>query len=125
MIFSEEKCRAAGMEPQQHQLLLALKGLPRGTRPTIRALADRLQLKHHTVVGLLDRLARRNLVARRKSDADGREILVQLTLSGERVLRRLAEAHQAELRTAGPALVQSLEAIVARQRPSIADRGRK
>lgn len=112
MTFSEERCRAAGLEPQQHQLLLSLKGLPEGQRPTIRTLAERLQLKHHTVVGLLDRLARRKLVVRQKSETDGREILIRMTLNGERMIRRLSEAHQAELRMAGPALVRALEAIV-------------
>jgi len=112
--FSEEKARALGMAPQQHQLLLALKGLPSDRRPTIRVLAERLLLRHHTVVGLVDRLVARKLVTRRKSDADGREILVELTLDGEQVLRRLTEAHRAELATAGPALVRALEGIVGR-----------
>jgi hypothetical protein len=44
------------MESQQHQLLLALKGLPRGIKPTISALAERMQLQHHNTVGLVDRL---------------------------------------------------------------------
>jgi DNA-binding MarR family transcriptional regulator len=113
------------MEPQQHQLLLALKGLPEGQRPTIRALAERLQLKHHTVVGLLDRLARGDLVVRHKSATDAREVLVQMTLNGERVLRRLSEAHQSELRTAGPALVRALEAIVSKPRSRAVDRRRR
>jgi DNA-binding MarR family transcriptional regulator len=111
-MFSEEKARGAGIEPQQHQLLLALKGLPNGERPTIRVLASRLLLKHHTVVELLDRLVSRKLVVRQKSDADGREILVKLTLDGERVLRSLAAVHHSELRDAGPALVRALEAVV-------------
>jgi DNA-binding MarR family transcriptional regulator len=112
LTFSEEKARGAGIEPQQHQLLLALKGLPESERPTIRVLAARLLLKHHTVVELVDRLADRKLVVRQKSDADGREILVKPTLEGERILRRLAVAHQSELREAGPALVRALEGVV-------------
>lgn len=116
MVFSEEQSRAAGLEPQQHQLLLALKGIPDGQRPTIRALAERLQLKHHTVVGLVDRLVRRRLVVRRKSDTDAREALIEMTLNGQRILRRLSEVHEAELRTAGPALVRVLETIVTTNR---------
>ncbi len=112
LTFSEEKARGAGIEPQQHQLLLALKGLPEGERPTIRVLAARLLLKHHTVVELVDRLVGRKLVVRQKSDADGREILVKLTFDGERILRRLAVAHQSELRDRGPALVRALEGVV-------------
>lgn len=116
LAFSEEKARAAGVEPQQHQLLLALKGLPQGQRPTLRVLAERLRLKHHTVVGLVDRLVARKLVVRRKSPVDGREILVETTLAGERLLHVLSEAHRDELRAAGPELVRALEAIVGRAR---------
>ncbi len=60
MRFSENAAQQAGMEPQQHQLLLALKGLPRGMKPTINALAERLQLQHHSTVGLVDRLVERD-----------------------------------------------------------------
>lgn len=112
LLFSEQKARDAGIEPQQHQLLLALKGLPEGKRPTLGVLADRLQLKHHTVVGLADRLVRRKLVVRRKSPEDGREILLEATAGGERLLERLSEAHRAELSAAAPALVRALEALI-------------
>jgi DNA-binding MarR family transcriptional regulator len=117
LIFSEAIAREAGIEPQQHQLLLALRGLPEGARPNIRVLAERLQLKHHTVVGLVDRLVRRKLVTREKSDVDRREILVRVSPTGERLLESLSEAHRSELATRGPALVRALEAIVARTPP--------
>lgn len=112
LVFSEEKARAAGIEPQQHQLLLALKGLPEGERPTVGALAARLEVRHHTIVGLLDRLAERGLIVRRKSPTDAREILVSTTLAGERILRRLSRVHQEELQMAGPALVAALKDIL-------------
>src|ERR1041385_5546584 len=67
---SEEAARAAGLEPQQHQLLLAVKGVPAGQAPTIAWVAERLQLKHHSVVGLVDRLVRRQLIVRRRDPAD-------------------------------------------------------
>jgi len=118
MTFSEQEARAAGLEPQQHQLLLAVKGLPEGARPNVSTLAERLKLRHHTVVGLVDRLVSAKLVLRRPSSADGREILVELTTKGERVLRSLSVSHQAELRSAAPALLASLEAIVGQQRTS-------
>jgi DNA-binding MarR family transcriptional regulator len=123
--FSEENARAAGVEPQQHQLLLALKGLPEGQRPTMRALADRLRLKHHTVVGLVDRLEARNLVVRRKSEVDGREILIETTLEGERLLRKLTDVHMTELAVAGPALVRALEAIVGKPRRARTRKGQR
>jgi DNA-binding MarR family transcriptional regulator len=112
LTFSEREARAAGLEPQHHQLLLAVKGLPVGMRPTIRVLAERLGLRHHTVVGLVNRLVLADLVTRRASDVDGREILVRITARGERTLRSLSLSHRAELETAGPALVHALEAIL-------------
>jgi DNA-binding MarR family transcriptional regulator len=115
LTFSEQEARTAGLEPQQHQLLLAVKGLPEGARPTVSTLAERLRLRHHTVVGLIDRLTAAKLAVRRPSKHDGREILVELTPKGERVLRGLAVSHQAELRSAAPALLAALEAIVGQQ----------
>jgi DNA-binding MarR family transcriptional regulator len=112
LTFSEQEARAAGLEPQQHQVLLAVKGLPEGARPTVSTLAERLRLRHHTVVGLVDRLVAAKLAARRPSKVDGREILVELTPRGERMLRGLSMLHQAELRNAAPALLTALESII-------------
>jgi DNA-binding MarR family transcriptional regulator len=117
LTFSEREARDAGMEPQQHQLLLALKGLPEGHRPTIGVLAERLQLRHHTVVGLVDRLTTAKLAGRHASDADGREILVRITPRGEKALRALSLSHQAEVESAGPALVSALQALLPMPRP--------
>ncbi len=55
--FSEEAARKAGLEPQQHQLMLAIKGLPKGMRPTIGTLAERMQIQHHSTVELVNRLS--------------------------------------------------------------------
>jgi DNA-binding MarR family transcriptional regulator len=112
-VFSEQQARAAGLEPQQHQLLLALKGLPPGLRPSIGVLAERLAVKHHTVVGLVDRLVGTGLVRRSPSDVDHREILIVITARGRAVLRGLSLRHEAELRTAGPALVDALQRVLA------------
>jgi DNA-binding MarR family transcriptional regulator len=109
---SEQAARAEGIEPQQHQLLLMLKGLPKGTRPTLSALAERLCLRHHSTVELVDRLAERGAVCRRNSSEDHREVLVELTPSGEELLRRLSGLHWEELRISGPALSESLDAVV-------------
>src|SRR5690348_11383007 len=77
--FSEAAAREAGIEPQQHQLLLAVKGIPDGEVPRIAYLADRLQIQHHSAVELLDRMERKGLVARIRGENDRREVLVQLT----------------------------------------------
>ena len=109
--FSEEASRAAGIEPQQHQLLLAIKGLPEDVRPTIGALAERLQLQHHSAVELVDRSAQRGLVRRLRSTADQRQVFIRLTAKGERILRDLSVHHRDILRDAGPALVDVLNML--------------
>src|SRR6185369_9323763 len=68
--FSEQAARAAGIEPKQHQLLLAIKGLPESLRPTIGTLADRMQLQHHSAVELIDRLEKAGMVDRTRSEID-------------------------------------------------------
>jgi DNA-binding MarR family transcriptional regulator len=111
--FSELAAKSAGLEPRQHQLLLALKGLPTGKDATITYVADRLQVRHHSAVGLVDRLAQRGLVERERNDDDRRQVLVHLTAHGEEMLRELSAHHVAELRATAPGLVQSLEALTA------------
>jgi len=110
--FSEQAARAAGLEPQQHQLLLAIKGLPEGKNATISTLAERLQLEHHSTVELTDRLVERGFVERCRDEADQRRVLVNLTPRGEEVLQMLSLSHQAELQSAGPALVQALNELL-------------
>jgi len=106
--FSEEAARKMSLEPQQHQLMLALKGLPAGIRPTIGTLAERLQIQHHSAVELVNRLSAGGLVRRNRSGEDRRQVLLGLTPQGEKVLE-LSIGHQAELRSHGPALVGALE----------------
>src|SRR5579862_4040137 len=109
--FSEAKVRAAGMEPQQHQLLLAIKGLPDGVTATIGELAERLQLKHHSTVELVNRLEKLGHVARAASSQDRRQVIVHLTHSGANVLRKLSLAHHQELEIAEPRLAKALRSI--------------
>jgi DNA-binding MarR family transcriptional regulator len=109
--FSEEQVRAAGMEPQQHQLLLAVKGLPEGVTPTIGELAQRLQLKHHSTVELVNRLEKLGYVAREAGEQDRRQVIVHLTPSGARIVRKLSIAHHQELEIAGPRLARALGSI--------------
>jgi DNA-binding MarR family transcriptional regulator len=109
---SEEAARKAGLEPQQYALMLALRGLPVGAEPSIRELAERLQLRHHSVVELVDRLERRQFLRRERSRTDRRQVILHLTSRGERILTRLAKQRLSELRTAAPALVESLTAVI-------------
>jgi DNA-binding MarR family transcriptional regulator len=110
--FSEEAARSSGIEPQQQQLLLAIKGLPEGSRPTVTALSSRLCLRHHSTVELINRLVERGAVVRRPSEEDRREVLIELTPHGEHLLRKLSLLHWQELQNFGPALSKALEAIV-------------
>lgn len=110
--FSEEASRAAGLEPRQYQLLLAVKGLPKDVRPRIGELAERLQIQHHSTVELVNRLAAGGYVRRHRAGDDRREVLLSLTPKGEKVLRQLFIHHRAELRLRGPALVSALRRAV-------------
>jgi DNA-binding MarR family transcriptional regulator len=109
---SEEAARAAGLEPQQYLLLLALRGLPLGREASIRELAERMQLRHHSVVELADRLERRSLLRRERSRDDRRQVILHLTPRGEKIITRLAKQRIAELRTSAPALVRSLAVVM-------------
>ena len=110
--FSEQATRAAGLEPQQHQLLLALRGFPTDQPVTIGDLAARLLLQHHSTVELVDRSARQGLVERQRDETDRRRVIIRLTAAGEAVLRALSLPHREELRMAGPALAHSLDSLL-------------
>jgi len=112
LAFSEQAARGAGLEPQQHQLLLAVQGLPADSRPTIRAAAEMLCVQHHTTVGIVDKLEAKGLVLRERSQTDKREVLLRLTERGLAVLSSLSELHRNELQRSGPGMVAALAAIV-------------
>lgn len=112
LAFSEEAARTAGVEPQQHQLLLALRGLPDGARPTIGTIAERLCVKHHTAVGIVDKLEQRGLLVRERSSSDRREVLLVLTEDGEALLGKLSVLHKRQLAEVGPLMVSALGAIL-------------
>src|SRR4051812_20556048 len=97
--FSEASAREAGLEPQQHQLLLAIRGLRPGVMPTIRCLAERLQIQHNSAVELVRRSVANGLVVKRVSERDRREVLLEIAPKGGRVLEKLALTHRAELRS--------------------------
>ena len=109
--FSEVAAREAGIEPQQHQLMLAVKALepePAG----MTHLAERLLLRHHSVVGLVDRLEQHGMVKRVRSTQDRRSAQVLLTPKGTRVLHNLSQHHRKELKVAIPALIEHLTDIL-------------
>jgi len=109
--FSAAAARIAGIPPQQHQALLAIKGFPGRDPMSVGELAKQLCVRPHSAVGFVDRLVRRGLVRRVPSNDDHRRVQVRLTARGEVLLSRLAAAHRDELRRIGPGLRQALEKI--------------
>ena len=102
--FSEQAARGAGVTPQQYQLLLAIKGFPGRESATVSELAERLQMRQHSMVGLIDRTEAQGLVRRQPGKQDRRQVYVLLTAGGEALLRKLAMIHHRELLTIGDAL---------------------
>ena len=102
--FSEEVALGAGITPQQHQALLAIKGFPKRDSITVSELAERLQLRHHSAVGLIDRLVEEKLVLRMPSKKDRRQVLTRLTPRGEKMLEKLSFAHSKQLKQMSPEL---------------------
>ena len=110
--FSENAARQSGIEPQQHQLLLAVRGLPDGLKPTVGVLAERMQLQHHSTVELIDRLVERGWLCRLRATDDRRQVLVKLTHDGEEFLQKLALHHLHELQSVGPTFVRVLQSLL-------------
>lgn len=106
--FSEDAARAAGITPQHHQAMLAIKGFPGPGRITIGELAERLQLRHHSTVGLADRLVTEGFVRRMSDKEDRRQVRLGLTPRGESVLEKLSAAHHEQLRRMGPQISRLL-----------------
>jgi DNA-binding MarR family transcriptional regulator len=122
----DANARAAGLEPQQYLILLAIRGLPEKTEATIRAIADRLALQHHSVVELVDRLEQHGLVRRTRGRDDRRRVFVSLLPRGEKLLEEVARHRISELRASGTALVAAIEALLEKHpRPANKERPRK
>lgn len=109
--FSEQTAHAAGLQPQQHQLLLQIAGAPADAVPTIAYAAQRLGLRHNSVVELANRSEEEGLLDRTADNADARRVLLRITAKGARVLNRLAAHHRSELEVMGPALIDALNRI--------------
>lgn len=113
--FSETAARQAGITPQQHQALLAIAGFPNQEQITVSELAERLQVRHHSAVGLIDRMAVQELVIRESGEADRREVYISLTSQGNEILAQLSATHHEELRRIGPQLHLLLEQLTAEE----------
>lgn len=108
--FSGHAAEAEGLTPVQHQALLVIRGREAGTT-TIAILAERLCLKHHTTVELVQRMETSGLLRKLTAAEDRRAVILQLTPEGTRRLERLTVMHRAELRQAGPEILELLNAL--------------
>jgi DNA-binding MarR family transcriptional regulator len=109
--FSEQAAHTAGLQPQQHQLLLQVAGAPTGAIPTIAYAAERLGLRHNSVVELTNRSVEEGLLERTSDETDARRVLLRVTPKGTRLLHKLAAHHRSELEVMGPALIDALTRI--------------
>lgn len=110
---SADAAKAAGIDPTQHQLLLVVKGME-PQQVTIGDLADRLMIKHHSAVELVNRCEQNGWTVRSRDDVDRRVVHVQLTVQGEEILLDLSALHMRELQSTGPRLIKALTAILDR-----------
>jgi DNA-binding MarR family transcriptional regulator len=109
--FSKAAAQAVGLTPQHHQALLAIRGFPGRDEVTVGELAERLQIRPHSTVGLVDRLVAQNLVMRKHGDGDHRQVHVCLTDHGAKLLEALTATHREELRHVGPQLTEAFERL--------------
>ena len=109
--FSESAALEAGLQPQQHQLLLQVAGAPEETTVSIAYAAERLGLKHNSTVELVDRSEREGLLTRAADAGDKRRAILRVTRKGNQILGRLSGDHARELNELAPRLVQALENI--------------
>jgi DNA-binding MarR family transcriptional regulator len=109
--FSESAARSTGLNPQQHQLLLVLKGLPKGVEPNIGQIAERLYVRHHSAVELIERLAQRGLLRKQQSGVDRRRVLLKISPHGEAILQKLSLIHRAQLESVGADLIEALKRL--------------
>jgi DNA-binding MarR family transcriptional regulator len=116
LAFSEAAAQSAGLTPQQHQALLAIKGLAAPDGASVGDIARFLLIRHHTAVELVDRMAKLKLIGREADPQDARRVLVRLTAKGEQKLRSLSRIHLDELSAAAPALARILRSFRAKAR---------
>jgi DNA-binding MarR family transcriptional regulator len=109
--FSEDAAHAAGITPQQHQALLAIKGFPERDRVTVGELAERLQIRHHSAVGLVNRLVANGFLKREPGKNDRRQVQLTLTARSEKVLAKLSAAHREQIRRVGPQMESLLKRL--------------
>jgi len=114
--FSEEAAKKVGLSPHQYQAMLVIKGFPGREQATIGEIAEQLLIRHHSAVGLVDRLEQQQFVVREASAEDRRRVYVRLTAHGTELLEQLASIHKQELKHMG-IVVQRLLSMITHDEP--------
>jgi len=110
--FSKDFLRAkAGLNPEQYEALLAMKASSSPNGLTISELSERLQVRHHSTVNIVDRLVQSKLITREAGETDRRQRYVHLTAKGEKLIEDLASVHHKELRDRSEEMIQALERL--------------
>lgn len=113
--FSEDAAKHAGLTAQQHQFLLQIAGAPTGAVTAVHYLAERLVLRHHSVVELSDRCEEAGLIVRRRDPENRRQVVLELTPAGKRILTELSADHARELNELAPQLIRALRSSITPQ----------
>ena len=121
--FSEDAAGSVGLTPQQHQAMLSIVGFPGRDYATIAELAERLQIRHNSAVGLVDRLESQSLLVR-TAGPDRRAVYLRLTQRGTDLLGQLSAAHRDELRRIGPMINELLGRLAEQSGEPDADAGK-
>ncbi len=121
----DDTARQAQLEPQHYLMLLAVRGLPEGQEATIRTLAERLSLRHHSTVELVDRMEAHGYVKRTRGREDRRQVLVSLQPRGEKLLEHVVQQRIIELRANGRALVEAISGLLEKRRETTASSGNR
>jgi DNA-binding MarR family transcriptional regulator len=121
LLFSESASQEAGLQPQQHQLLLQVAGASHEAPVTIAYAANRLGLKHNSTVELVDRSEREDLIERTTDKVDKRRAILRLTRKGRQVLQKLSGEHARELNEMAPRLVRALRRVQMHSSASVAE----
>jgi DNA-binding MarR family transcriptional regulator len=108
---SEVNAKAQGLEPNQYQLLLAIKGLPEGVEPNISMLAERLQIEQHSAVELVDRCVKNEVVERYRQGSDRRKVFLRITPRGEKAVTEIAMRNRKDLLDSLPAFMEFLNTL--------------
>ncbi len=111
-----DAAQEAGIEPQQYELLLAVKGLSSDKKPTIKQIAEQLRLQHHSTVELTTRLVNRGLIRRERAKDDRRSVLLSVTKDGQRAMDQVVQYSLEQLREEAPGLLKTLSRLLKKSR---------